>query len=320
MRGREQGAKMKIISTIAKTISAFILVCLGLLVLGALTITVLFSILDKTNGRIVSSGLERTYLLYVPASYDPSAPVPLIISLHGFVEWPAHQMQISGWNDLADEYGFIVVYPSGTKFPRRWQAGSRIGDSTDPMLDVKFISDLIDELEQNYNIDPARIYANGLSNGGGMSFLLGCALSERIAAIGGVAGAYAIPLEECHPSRPVPMIAFHGTADPIVPYHGGISGDNGFNFPDLPQWMEARAALNGCDGSSIDLPASGEASGIRYTGCAQGADVVFYTIAGGGHSWPGGDPLPKWIVGITSQDINATQIMWEFFKQFSIRE
>jgi polyhydroxybutyrate depolymerase len=69
----------------------------------------------------------------------------------------------------------------------------------------------------------------------------------------------------------------------------------------------------------MDLPVSGEASGIRYTGCLQGANVVFYTIAGGGHSWPGGDPLPKWIVGTTSQDINATQIMWEFFKQFSIR-
>jgi len=311
---------MKIIKIIAKVITAIILISLGLIALSALTIAVLFSILDKTNGKIESSGLERTYLLYVPASYDPSAPAPLIISLHGFVEWPAHQMQISGWNDLADEYGFIVVYPSGTKFPRRWQAGSRIGDSTDPMLDVIFISDLIDELEANYNIDPARIYANGLSNGGGMSYLLGCALSERIAAIGGVAGAYAVPLQDCQPSRPVPMIAFHGTADPIVPYQGGVSGDNQFDFPDLPQWMTARADLNGCDVTPLALSASGEASGIRYYGCAQGADVVFYTIAGGGHSWPGGDPLPKWIVGTTSQDINATRVMWEFFRQFSIRE
>jgi polyhydroxybutyrate depolymerase len=312
--------KMKIIKTITKVITAIFLVCLGLLALGALTIAGLFSILDKTNGRIVSSGLERTYLSYVPASYDPSAPVPLIISLHGFVEWPAHQMQVSGWNDLADEYGFIVVYPSGTKFPRRWQAGSRIEDSTDPMLDVIFISDLIDELEQQYNIDPNRIYANGLSNGGGMSYLLGCALSERIAAVGGVAGAYAFPLQECHPSRPVPMIAFHGTADPIVPYQGGISGDNRFDLPDVPQWMAARAALNGCDVNPLDLPASGAVSAVCYTGCTQAADVVFYSIAGGGHSWPGGDPMPEWIVGTTSQEINATQVMWEFFEQFSIRE
>lgn len=311
---------MKIIRFIIKGLSALVLTCLELLVLGALFLAVLFAIEDKTNGRIISSGLERKYLLYVPASYDPSAPVPLVISLHGFVEWPAHQMQISGWNDLADQYGFIVVYPSGTKFPRRWQAGTRFGQGTDPMQDVTFISDLIDTLEQGYNIDPGRIYANGLSNGGGMSFLLGCALSERIAAVGGVAGAYGIPLQECQPSRPVPMIAFHGTADPIVPYHGGLTADGRFDLPDLPNWMAARAALNGCDPSPQELPASGAVSGIRYTGCSQGADVAFYTVAGGGHSWPGGKPLPEWIVGTTSDDINATQVMWDFFDQYSIKE
>lgn len=229
-------------------------------------------------------------------------------------------MQISGWNKLVDEHGFIVVYSSGTKFPRRLQAGSRLEDSSDPMLDVKFISDLIDDMEQDYNIDPARIYANGLSNGGGMSYLLGCALSDRIAAIGGVAGAYAFPLEECHPARPVPMIAFHGTADPIVPYQGGASGDGRFVFSYLPDWMADRAALNGCEGLPLDLPASGAVSAIKYSDCSQGADVVFYTIAGGGHSWPGGVPLPEWIGGTTTQDINATQVMWDFFKQFSIRE
>ena len=309
---------MKIIKVIARILTTILLVILGLLALSALSIAILFSILDKTNGKIVSSGLERTYLLYVPSSYDPTAPTPLVISLHGFVEWPAHQMQISGWNELADEYGFIVVYPSGTKFPRRWQAGSRVGGSIDPRLDVNFISDLIDELQSNYNIDPSRIYANGLSNGGGMSFLLGCMLSNRITAIGAVAGAYAFPLEECQPSRPIPMIAFHGTADPIVSYHGGASGDGQFVFPDLPQWMAARAALNGCAGAAQDLPVSGDASGIRYSGCSQSADVVFYTISGGGHSWPGGEPMPTWIVGATSRDINATQVMWEFFRQFSI--
>ena len=115
---------------------------------------------------------------------------------------------------------FLVVYPEGTGFPRRWRAGGWPGD---PMADVVFISDLIDTLSAEYNIDPARIYANGLSNGGGMSFLLGCALSDRIAAIGGVAGAYALPLEDCLPSRPVPMIIFHGTVDAIVPYLGGPS-------------------------------------------------------------------------------------------------
>ena len=308
---------MKILKSISKIFAAIILVILGVLLLSALIVAVLFSRLDETNGKIESSGQERTYLLYVPASYDPALPTPLIISLHGFVEWPAHQMQISGWNKLADEYGFIVVYPSGTKFPRRWQAGGQNADSADPSPDVLFISDLIDELEGRYNIDPARIYANGLSNGGGMSYLLGCALSDRIAAIGSVAGAYVFPLDQCKPSRPVPMIAFHGTADPIVPYQGGASRSFDIPFPLIPQWMATRAALNGCAGVPEEIPAMGDASGLRYSNCKEGAGLVFYTINGGGHTWPGGEPLPEWLTGYTSQDINATQLMWEFFSQFS---
>jgi polyhydroxybutyrate depolymerase len=305
---------------IGKVFAAVVLVVLGLLILAALVIGVLYVRANVTNGEIVSSGQDRSYLLFVPTTYDPSRPTPLVISIHGFMEWPAHQMQISHWNDLAQEYGFLVVYPEGTGFPRRWRASGQADGSTDPMVDVLFISDLIDELARQYNIDPARVYANGLSNGGGMSFMLGCTLSDRIAAIGSVAGAYLYPLDECSPSRPVPMIAFHGTADPIVPYLGGPSRDFDVPFPVIPDWIAARAKLNGCDASSADLPASGEASGIRYSGCDQGADVAFYTINGGGHSWPGGDPLPEWIVGHTTQDIDATRVMWEFFSRFSIRD
>jgi polyhydroxybutyrate depolymerase len=308
----------RIAKAIGKAITTTILVILGLLMLGAVIIAVLFSWLDETNGKIVSSGQNRTYLVFVPTTYDPATPTPLVISIHGFAEWPAHQMQISGWNDLAEEHGFIVVYPSGTGFPRRWRASGQAGDSGDPMMDVLFISDLIDELGRKYNIDPARVYANGLSNGGGFSYMLGCTLSDRIAAVGSVSGAYVFPLDECNPSRPVPMIAFHGTGDPIVPYQGGPSRDSEVSFPVIPDWMAARAGLNGCDGSPAELPVSGEVSGIRYSGCAQEADVVFYTIHGGGHAWPGGEPMPAWIVGYTTQDINATPVMWEFFSRFSI--
>jgi polyhydroxybutyrate depolymerase len=303
---------------IGQAILRIIAVVVGLLVLGAVTIAVLFTWLDKTNGKIVSSGEERRYLLFVPTTYDPAKPAPLVISLHGFVEWPAHQMQISRWNDLAEEHGFLVVYPEGTGFPRRWRAGGQVGTSSDPAPDVRFISDLIDELSRQYNIDPARIYANGLSNGGGMSFLLGCALADRIAAIGSVAGAYLYPLEDCQPSRPVPMIAFHGTADPIVPYLGGPSREPDVRLPVIPEWMAARAALNGCGAVPTELPGGGEASGIRYVGCDQGAEVDFYTLDGGGHSWPGGEPLPEWLTGPTSQDIDATRVMLEFFRRYSI--
>ena len=173
---------------------------LGLLRAGALLLALAWALTNKANGEIVSGGEKRAYLLHVPASYNPATPVPLVISIHGFAEWPAHQAQISRWNELADQHGFIVVYPSGTGFPLRWRAGC--GAPSDPMEDVTFIADLIDKLEKGYTIDKNRIYANGLSNGGGMSFMLACKLAGRIAAIGGVAGAYLFPMSACQPAGP----------------------------------------------------------------------------------------------------------------------
>jgi polyhydroxybutyrate depolymerase len=287
----------------------------ALVVLIPLVVVVLFTILNRTNGSIQSSRQKRRYLLYVPESYDPSKPTPLIISMHGFIEWPDHQRQISHWNKLADENGFIVVYPMGTGLPLRWGTLSRPGSEDRAQRDVRFISDLIDKLETEYNIDPARIYANGLSNGGGMAFLLACKMADRIAAIGGVAGAYSTPWSECNPSRPVPAIVFHGDVDLIVPYAGGSVSRTGFTFPAIADWVAAWANHNGCASQPVTLSDRGEVSGIRYTGCNQNADVEFYTVHGGGHSWPGGKGLPKFIVGHTTQDIDATRMMWDFFRK-----
>jgi polyhydroxybutyrate depolymerase len=269
---------------------------------------------DRTNGSLLSSGVKRTYLLYVPKSYNTATPAPLVISIHGYAEWPAHQMQLSRWNDLADRYGFIVVYPSGTGFPKRWRIRLAPGSDSDARLDVTFISDLIDKLASQYNIDPARIYANGLSNGGGMSFVLSCQLSDRIAAIGTVSGAYLFPWNACQPSRPVPVIVFHGTADPVVPYLGGPSRSFNLPFPSIPEWVEALARHNGCTGAPQAIPAHAGVSGVQYADCASGAAVYFYTITGGGHAWPGGKPLPEFLVGQTTRAIDATKTMWAFFQ------
>jgi polyhydroxybutyrate depolymerase len=267
----------------------------------------------EISGRIVSGGEERTYVLHVPASYDPGTPAPLVISLHGFAEWPAHQMEISRWNNLADRHGFLVVYPAGTGFPLRWRIRGEAGNPDLPMVEVQFISDLIDTLSAEYAVDPARVYANGLSNGGGMTDLLGCQLSDRIAAIGGVSGAYLYPRALCTPRRPVPVIAFHGTADPIVPYLGGESASFHEPFPPVEDWAADWAGLNGCADSIEALPPAGEVTGVRYADCRGGSEVILYTVHGGGHAWPGGEPLPEWITGRTSQDIDATAVMWEFF-------
>lgn len=289
------------------------LILLGLAAILVLAAAVAFLILDHTNGSIVSSGVKRYYLLYVPKRYNPATPTPLVISIHGYADWPAHQMQMTHWNKLADQYGFIVVYPSGTRFPKRWRTRMKSGGH--PMPDVIFIAALIDKLENEYNLDPRRIYTNGLSNGGGMTVLLSCVLSDRIAAIGSVAGAYPIPWNECPPSRPMPTIVFHGTADPVVPYTGDPSHEHGYPLPVIPGWVESLARRNGCEQAPVEIPIKGAVSGLHYGNCSSKADVVFYTIAGGGHSWPGGEPLPKFIVGSTSQDIDATRVMWEFFQQ-----
>lgn len=306
------------LTSIAKWIVRILLILLALFAILVIAVAILFNTINKTNGEIISSGEVREYLLYIPESYDPDTPTPLMISMHGFIEWPAHQAQISEWNEVADEYGFIVVYPAGTGFPLRWRTYSGPGLGDGARQDVQFISDLIDKLAQDYNLDLSRVYANGLSNGGGMAYLLACELSERITAIGGVAGAYILPGELCEPTRPVPVIAFHGTDDRIVPYEGGGTSRYESQFPSIPDWVHMWAQRNGCDLTPVELPDSGEVSGIQYSGCDQGADVIFYTVHGGGHTWPGGEPLPEFIAGHTTQDINASREMWEFYSKYSL--
>lgn len=271
---------------------------------------------DRTDGHLVSGGVERTYVLHVPSTYRASTPAPLVISLHGFTEWPAHLQQISRWDALSNEQGFIVVYPSGTRFPKRWR-GNGSADAAGTAAEVQFINDLIDTLSREYAIDAKRIYVNGLSNGGGMAVVLGCQLAGRVAAIGSVAGAYAFPLSECQASRPVPAMIFHGTSDPIVPFRGGAAGPPGTTLPDVATWVADRAALNGCDGRPNESAAGADVTLRRYTGCRDDAEVAFYAIQGGGHTWPGGVPMPSWLTGPTSQQVDATREMWRFFQRFT---
>jgi len=290
---------------------------LSLPLLLALIEAVAFHVANRDNGAMVSSGESRTYLLYVPSSYDRSKPTPLVISLHGAALWGAGQMEISQWNRVADREGFIVVYPSGVEGhgPRIWRADGGAGLTKD----VRFISDLIDTLEAAYNLDAARIYANGLSNGGGMSFVLSCMMSDRIAAVGMVGAAHLLPWGWCTDSRPVPAISFHGTADPAVPYNGGMSWVAPERFPSIPGWTANWARRNRCESNPVDSAVAAHVTRREYVGCANDAAVVLYTIKGGGHTWPGGKPLPEWFVGSTSDEVDATRLMWEFFRQHPLR-
>src|SRR5215210_1582616 len=221
---------------------------LGLPVVSALLASGSYYFLNRTSGAMVLAGQRREYLLYVPSSYNRSQPTPLVISMHGGGRWPAHQRDTSGWNRLAESQGFIVVYPAGSGAPRAWS----VDHGTGLLDDVRFISELIDTLEAAYNIDPARIYANGLSNGGGMAFVLSCTLSDRIAAVGMVGAAQLLPWSWCTDRRPVPMIAFHGTADRFAPYNGGTSWVTSRPFPNVEIWTANWARRNRCGPDPVE--------------------------------------------------------------------
>jgi polyhydroxybutyrate depolymerase len=271
---------------------------------------------DRSNGAIVSSNEEREYLLHVPSRYDPAVPAALVISMHGALAWPAQQMETSRWNRLADEQGFIVVYPAGTRSPlglRMWRATPGAGLTAD----VDFISDLIDELEASYNIDPSRIYANGLSLGGAMTFALSCTLTDRIGAVGTVAAAAMLPFSWCPDPAPMPVIAFHGTADPLVPFEGRPPGGrfSPQGFPSVAAWMASWAQRDRCATEPVESRVATDVTRTEYASCADDAAVVLYTVERGGHTWPGGKPLRESITGPTSDSIDATRLMWSFFRE-----
>ena len=287
---------------------------------------VFLGVSSQASGSIVSAGQKREYLLYVPKSYDRAKPTPLVISLHGAALWPAAQMKTSQWNTVADEQGFLVVYPSAVPMaplpflPRLpvWRT-----DKPEPEAglreDVRFISELIDTLQAAYTIDPTRIYANGFSNGGAMASVLSCALSDRIAAVGTVAPALdAVPWSSLAGCQPVPMVQFHGTADRFAPYGGGLSWPTPRPFPSISTWAANWARRNRCGPNPIDSVVAADVSRLEYTDCADDAAVVLYTIRAGGHTWPGGKPLPEWWAGPTSRSIDATSQMWAFFREHQL--
>lgn len=256
------------------------------------------------EAALVSGGSERAYRLYVPGGYDGTQPLPLVMSLHGLGGNARLQQEHTGFDALAEQESFLVVYPQATGDHPMWNSEARgRGVRVD---DVQFLRDLLAELEATYCIDPARVYVDGVSNGGGMTVTLACALGDQIAAMGTVSAAVT-RTAACTPVAPVPLIAFHGTADEVVPYSGGRL------FVAAETWTADWAAANACTTTEA-LPAQGDVRGVRYSGCTDEADVVFYTIDGGGHGWPGASPLLDGRFGVTTDDISATEAMWAFFE------
>ena len=291
------------------------IILISILTLLGTTAFIGWKLVNRSNGRLTSSGEQREYLLYVPSTYNPSEPVPLVLSIHGFTQSPTIQEYVSQWNSLADQYGFIVVYPSGLNFPKLWRVAETDLDPTAVEKEVRFFSDLLDKLSLDYTIDAERIYVNGLSNGGGMALRLACDMPDRVAAIGSVAGAYTIDLTACDGG--VPGIFFHGKADLIVPIEGGPMRNLPINLPNVFVFINDYAILNGCELVEQPISTSDNVSLFGYDGCDRGSEVDFYMITDGGHTWPGGNPLPEFITGNNTYEINATQLMWDFFVEQS---
>jgi len=282
-----------------------IAVLLLLPLLVAAVLGTAFFVRNRNNGSIVVAGEDRVYLVHVPPRYDRTRAVPLVISMHGAGGWPAQQMRMTQWNRLADRDNFIVVYPSAARMagPRIWRVS-----------DVAYISQLIDRLERDYNIDRTRVYANGFSNGGGMTFVLSCTIANRLAAVGLSGAAQTFPWRWCPDTRAIPMIAFHGTADRFAPYLGGPSpiAPAAHPFPNIPLWVAKWAARNHCTAPAVSSRVASDVTRTTYSACA--ADVAFYTVEGGGHQWFGGQPLPTWFVGPDPGTIDTSAEMWAFFQ------
>jgi polyhydroxybutyrate depolymerase len=269
---------------------------------------------NASTSAIISSGVRREYIVHVPAHYDGRTPLPLVISMHAAAMWPAAQERTTGWDAVADEKGFFVAYPAGAdgRGPRTWS----VDGSPALMRDVHFIADMIDTIASEYAIDTRRIYADGLSNGGGMAFVLSCTMHDRIAAVGLVASAQTLRFSWCPDTRPVPVIAFHGTADPVTPYRGGATWISAQPFPDITAWITIWSRRNRCNARPLERMIAQDVMRATYTGCA--ADVAFYSVVGGGHAWPGGQHLPEWFVGRTTDSINASRELWNFYSAHSL--
>jgi polyhydroxybutyrate depolymerase len=271
--------------------------------------------LSKRN--LSSGGRERSYLLYIPVSYDSQSMTSLVLVFHGGGGNAENAMTMTGFNAEADQHGFLVVYPNGSgRLPDSlltWNGGTCCGYAQENDVDdVQFVIDILDDLEAQFAPDPKRIYATGMSNGAIMAYRLACELSDRIAAIGPVAGTQNIP--DCNPTRPVSVIHFHGDADENVLFEGGFGprSISQVDFASVPSSIEFWVASDRCPAQPIEETIGEVATHTTYSPCLEGSAVELYTVLGGGHAWPGG--VAGWLGGVEpTQDLSATSRMWEFF-------
>jgi polyhydroxybutyrate depolymerase len=252
-----------------------------------------------------SSGGLRWFALHVPPGYA-GAPTALVLNFHGFTSDPIQEAILSGMNAAADRRGILVAYPAG--LVRSWNAGACCGSSALlNVRDVAFAADVIDTVAREYCVDRRRVYATGMSNGGFLSHRLACELSERIAAVAPVAGVLGVL--KCAPQRPVPVMSFHGVLDGLVP----LLGNPLLGFAAVRPTYQSWSQRSGCGGAEVTTYQKGDSSCVTRPGCRGGSESTLCISNLGGHTWPGGFPVP--VLGHTTRDMNATEMMLDFFER-----
>lgn len=268
------------------------------------------------TSNISVDGLDREYILYVPASYDHETATPLVFNFHGYTSNATEQMFYGDFRTLADAEGFIIVHPQGT-IDSQGNPHFNVGWGSSTVNDVNFAEALIDEIAAEYNINAERIYSTGMSNGGFMSYELACQLSGRIAAIASVTGSMSPnQFSTCAPSRAVPVLQIHGTEDGTVGYDGTT-----FISESIPNVVNYWVTHNSCDTDAdlmvitdIDTNDGSTVEHFVYDNGTNEVNVELFKVTGGGHTWPGAAIN----VGVTNKDINATQEIWDFFSRYDI--
>ncbi len=281
--------------------------------------------------------LIREYWLHDPRKENAAENKslrPLVIVLHGgggkAKKFDGMTGAAASFNALADREDLLVAYPQGYK--KQWNDGREVATIEAQALeldDVGFISAIIDRLVETHAVDPRRIYATGPSNGGHMSNRLACDLADKIAAVGMVIANMPVKMvKKCKPAKPVSVLILNGTEDPLVPFNGGAvavakrsppRGEDISTAATFAFWLGQAGAPAGQDYEKELLPDTEPDDKTRVTKQeykGKAAEVALYTVEGGGHTWPGGRQyLFEFMVGRTSRDINATEIIWDFFKR-----
>lgn len=279
----------------------------------------------ETSGSVESSGETYEWFLAAPGGFDNTAPTPLILNFHGIGSSGSEQQLFSAIDAAASNAGFLTVYPTGVPAAGDDRNSWELAQFDSPVRDdVGFVVELIDTLSASFCVDTDRVFSTGMSNGGLFTSSLVCRLGDRIAAAASVAGV--THDEDCAPETATPYIAFHGVEDLTVPYNGGgISNLGGAEGPQeffeqvMPDEFAEFAADFGCDEATTDQ-VSDNVTRYDYPGCDDDAELSFYEIADGGHTWPG-SPTSAAIsegfgLGVTNTEIVASELIVDFFSQY----